>query len=73
MSQAYQAIQGTTKELLAKGVKINGQPVDAVGMCILARYGAVKVVGKEVKTEKARGKPGTIYALQGKPGFKVEF
>lgn len=70
MSQVYQAFTGTAKDFISKGVKINGQIVDQVGLCILSRYGAVKVVGKGDKP--ARGKTPAIFKAQGKSGFVVE-
>ncbi len=69
MSQ-FQSFTGTAKEFTAKAVKINGQVVDQVGLCILARYGAVKVVG--LGTKPARGKTPAVFKAQGKPGFIVE-
>lgn len=73
MQQSYKSITGTASALQSKGLTINGQPVDPVGFCILARYGAIKIIGKETKPEGRRGKPGTIFKVTGKPGFVVDF
>lgn len=72
-TQVYKAFEGTARELIQRGTKVNGRFIDTVGFSVLAKFGVIKVVGKEEKTDPhARGRIGAIYKLQGKPGFKVE-
>lgn len=72
MAQAYKAVEGTAKELIARGTKINGRCVDTVDLSVMARLGVIKVTGKETRAVPTVGRIGSIYRLQGKPGFNVE-
>jgi len=72
MTQQYQSFKGTAKQMQAAGVKVNGAAVDAVGLCIMARYGVAKIVGKDDKPSNVKGRAGAIFLLQGKSGFRVE-
>ncbi len=67
------AFTGTAAEIVSKGVKINGVEVDAVAMSILAKYGLVKTVGEEVKSEHKRGRRGKILAFVPGVEFNVSF
>lgn len=68
----YKSFKGTAQEFMAQGIKVNGAVVDAVALCIMAKYGVAKVVGYAEKPANVRGKAPMIYSIQGKPGFKVE-
>lgn len=68
----YLKVQGTAKEIMEKGVWLNGKPVDSVALSVLAKFGTIKEVGKEVRPVGSMGRAGTIYELQGKSGFKLE-
>ena len=69
--QTYHAFQGSVKELISQGVKVNGVPVDAVSLSIMSRFGIAKEVGVKEKAPGTRGRAGKIFKLQGKPGFVV--
>lgn len=56
-------IQGTAAELVSKGISINGKELDAVAISIMAKYGIIKVIGKEEKVQGKRGKVGNIFAI----------
>lgn len=69
--QQYSAFQGSARELIGKGVKVNGRAVDQVSLSVMVRYGIAKEVGTCEKVQGKRGPVGKIYKLQGKPGFVV--
>lgn len=68
----YLNIKGTAKEIMEKGVVLNGKYVDSVALSVLAKFGTIKEVGKESRPVGSMGRAGTIYELQGKSGFKLE-
>lgn len=68
----YIKVLGTAKEIMEKGVWLNGKPVDSVALSVLAKFGTIKEVGKEQRPVGSMGRAGTIYELQGKSGFKLE-
>ena len=69
--KTYHAFQGSVKELISQGVKVNGVPVDAVSLSIMFRFGIAKEVGVKEKAPGTRGRAGKIFELQDKPGFVV--
>ena len=66
------AYQGTAAEMVAKGLKINGVPVDAITLGALAKVGLVKTIGEAAKVEGKRGRPGKILAFVPGVELKVE-
>ena len=62
-------VEGTSTELVQRGIIINGVKVDAVGFSVLAKYGIVQIVGKAPKIEGKRGKQGSIYKVQAVDGL----
>ena len=66
-NRAY--IEGTASELTARGVIINGQPVDPVSLGQLAKHGIIQTIGKAEKVPGKRGKVGNVYRVQQVPGF----
>ena len=69
--QTYHAFQGSVKELISQGVKVNGVLVDTVSLSVLSRFGIADEVGVKEKAPGTRGRAGKIFKLQGKPGFVV--
>jgi hypothetical protein len=69
--QTYYAFQGSVKELISQGVRVNGVSVDAVSLSIMSRFGIAKEIGVKEKAPGTRGRAGKIFKLQGKPGFVV--
>lgn len=73
MSISYKSIQATAKQIEAAGVTVNGVIVDATALSVLARYKVVTVAGLAVKSPHQKGKASSIYLLNGRPDFIVEF
>lgn len=69
---AQSVFRGTAAEMVAKGLKINGVPVDAITLGALAKVGLVKTIGEAAKVEGKRGRPGKILAFVPGVDFKVE-
>lgn len=63
MQNTIDYIVGTASDLVHKGVHINGQKVDTVGISVLAKYGIIETVGKAEKVQGKRGKVGNIYKI----------
>ena len=62
-------IDGTTAELINRGIVINGVKATAVDFSILAKLGIVQTIGKAPKIEGKRGKQGNIYRVTARDGF----
>lgn len=71
--KTYQAVSATARQIEALGVKVNGNIVDATALSVMARYGIVQVQGTLDKLPHQRGKAPSVYSLQGREGFIVEF
>lgn len=71
--RTYQAVSATARQIEALGVKVNGNIVDATALSVMARYGIVQVQGTLEKLPHQRGKAPSVYSLQGREGFIVEF
>jgi len=53
--------KGTVSELVAGGLKLNGQPVDTVTLSMLGKFG---VINKVDSRKAAKGKPAAVYEVQ---------
>jgi hypothetical protein len=53
--------KGTVSELIAGGLKLNGQPVDTVTLSMLGKFG---VINKVDSRKAAKGKPAAVYEVQ---------
>lgn len=63
-------IQGTAKELIAKGLTLNGKSVPAPYLSVLAGFGVgIKAVGTLPKPEGQKGKPQTVYVCTNSEGI----
>jgi hypothetical protein len=62
---------GTASEFVAKGLKLNSQPIDAVGLSIMHKYGVVQDAGFAEKDAKTRGRAPMRYRLSSKSGFEI--
>lgn len=63
-------IQGTTKDLIAKGLTLNAKPVLAPYLSVLVGFGiGIKAVGTIPKPEGQKGKPQTIYECTDSDGI----
>lgn len=71
LTQSPTSFTGTANELQQKGVKINGQAVDAVTLSILHKYNIVETVGFKEKAAKTRGRAPAIFSLKSSDNFKV--
>ena len=60
---------GTAKQLTAQSITLNGEYIEQVAICMLARYGLIKAVGIQKRAEGVRGKDSKIYELASKEGF----
>lgn len=74
MEQGYEEIavaQGSAKQLIEMGLRVNDRFVDGVALSIFQKYGLAEVLKKEEKPEGSRGRPGSIYKLQSTEGFQL--
>ena len=62
---------GTAAEFVAKGVKINGEAVDAVGLSILKKYGVVRTAGVAAKAASTRGRAAVIFSMASSGNFEI--
>lgn len=64
-------IQGTSKELITKGLALNGKPVLAPYLSVLAGFAVgIKAVGTIPKPEGQKGKPQTVYECHNSEGIE---
>ncbi len=64
-------IQGTAKQLIARGVKVNGFHVDAVALGQMLKFKIISTAGTVDKPVGQRGKAATIYVLRERPDFEI--
>lgn len=63
-------IEGSTSELVARKVQVNGELLDNVGVSVLSRFGVIQNVGKADKVQGKKGKIGYVYRI---PKHLVKF
>jgi len=71
--KSFQSIKATARQIESAQVTVNGNLVDATALSVLARFGLAEVVGHAEKAQHQKGKAPSIYFLQGRDGFVVEF
>lgn len=64
-------VQGTAKQLIARGVKVNGRFVDAVALGQMLKFDIISSAGTVDKPVGQRGKAATIYVLRERPNFEI--
>lgn len=52
--------QGTIKDFVDSGLKVNGKFIDQVGLSVMGKYKMMQVVGER---KPARGKPAAVYQI----------
>lgn len=52
--------QGTVKDFVENGLKVNGKFIDTVGLSVMGKYGIVKAVSQR---KPQRGKPAAVYEI----------
>ena len=64
-------VQGTAKQLIERGVKVNGFHVDAVALGQMLKFKIIDSAGTVDKPVGQRGKAATIYVLRERPEFTI--
>lgn len=62
--------QGTVKEFVESGLKINGKNVDAVTLSGMGRYGLLKQVGEQ---KPQRGRSAAVYEINTQANTEFSF
>jgi len=65
------SFSGTAKELVDKGVKVNGRMIDQVTLSIFHRHGLVQEIGVAAKEQHTRGRAAKIFKIESSKGFEV--
>lgn len=62
--------QGTIKDFVESGLKVNGKFIDQVGLSVMGKYGMMPAVGER---KPARGKPAAVYQIEAGEGSMFSF
>ena len=66
-------MQGTVKQLIDNGLKVNGKFVDQSMLSVLIRLGIGEEIGEEPKPPNQKGRAAKIYKFENSHQLKFEF